>query len=154
RRVTIEAAREIVLALGAFGSPQALLLSGIGPAEHLRAHGIAVACDLPGVGGNLADHVNVPVQFACRDKRLSFARFQRLGRGLGLGLSGMAARRGPGAAPFWSACLFDPLGERDVPALQIFFTTMVVKEARDLGDADDSTLLDRLGRRIFVRGSK
>jgi choline dehydrogenase len=53
---TASAGREIVLAAGAINSPQILQLSGIGPAEHLRAHGVEVAHDLPGVGQNLQDH--------------------------------------------------------------------------------------------------
>jgi choline dehydrogenase-like flavoprotein len=50
---------KIVLCTGAIGSPHLLLLSGIGPADHLRAHGIAVRADLPGVGQNLRDHPHV-----------------------------------------------------------------------------------------------
>jgi choline dehydrogenase len=50
------AEREVVLCAGAIGSPQLLMLSGIGPAEHLRENGVAVALDLPGVGANLQDH--------------------------------------------------------------------------------------------------
>ncbi|QIM53048.1 GMC family oxidoreductase [Hydrogenophaga crocea] len=50
---------EVVLSAGAFGSPQLLMLSGIGPADHLQQHGIAVVHALPGVGGNLHDHVDV-----------------------------------------------------------------------------------------------
>ena len=53
----VRARREVVLSGGAFGSPQLLMLSGIGPAEHLRAHGIPVRHVLPGVGQNLQDHV-------------------------------------------------------------------------------------------------
>ncbi|MFN3495216.1 MAG: GMC family oxidoreductase, partial [Hydrogenophaga sp.] len=49
----------VVLAAGAIGSPQLLMLSGIGPATHLRAHGIGVVHDLPGVGENLHDHPDV-----------------------------------------------------------------------------------------------
>lgn len=47
---------EVVLSAGAFGSPQLLMLSGIGPAAHLREHGVGVAADLPGVGQDLQDH--------------------------------------------------------------------------------------------------
>ena len=49
---------EVVLSAGAFGSPQLLMLSGIGAAVHLRQHGIPVQADLPGVGGNLQDHLD------------------------------------------------------------------------------------------------
>lgn len=50
---------EVVLSAGAFGSPQLLMLSGIGPAEHLQQNGIRVVHALPGVGQNLHDHVDV-----------------------------------------------------------------------------------------------
>ncbi len=52
------ASREIVLSGGALNSPQLLMLSGVGPADHLRQHGIAVNADLPGVGHNLQDHLD------------------------------------------------------------------------------------------------
>ena len=55
----VRAAREVLLAAGAFGSPQLLMLSGIGPGEHLRALGIAVRVDQPGVGEGLQDHLDV-----------------------------------------------------------------------------------------------
>ena len=56
---TIAAAREVIVSAGAVNSPQLLMLSGIGPAEELRRHGIEVVCDLPGVGENLQDHQDV-----------------------------------------------------------------------------------------------
>lgn len=52
----IQAGREVILAAGAVGSPQLLMLSGIGPADHLTDVGIDPVVDLPGVGGNLVDH--------------------------------------------------------------------------------------------------
>jgi choline dehydrogenase len=52
----VKAGREVILAAGAIGSPQLLLLSGVGPAAHLREVGVDVVHDLPGVGANLQDH--------------------------------------------------------------------------------------------------
>lgn len=59
-------APQIVLAAGSIGSAQLLLLSGIGPADELRAVGVAPVCDLPGVGKNLQDHINIPITFHTR----------------------------------------------------------------------------------------
>ncbi|KAK6227320.1 choline dehydrogenase [Colletotrichum tabaci] len=53
---TINAAKEVILSAGALHSPQLLMLSGIGPAEHLTKHGIKVIADRPGVGQNMSDH--------------------------------------------------------------------------------------------------
>jgi len=52
----VRAEAEIILSAGAIGSPQLLMLSGVGPADHLHEHNIAVMADNPGVGGNLIDH--------------------------------------------------------------------------------------------------
>ena len=57
------ARREVILSAGAIGSPQLLMLSGVGPADHLRSHGIEVEVDLPGVGKNLHDHLFVPITY-------------------------------------------------------------------------------------------
>lgn len=59
----LTARREVILSAGAFGSPQLLLLSGIGPEAELRAHGIAVRKDLPGVGQNLQDHLDYTISY-------------------------------------------------------------------------------------------
>ncbi|WP_328606610.1 GMC family oxidoreductase N-terminal domain-containing protein [Amycolatopsis sp. NBC_00345] len=56
----IRAREKVVLAAGALKTPKLLMLSGVGPAEHLRAHGIDVVADSPGVGQNLHDHPMVP----------------------------------------------------------------------------------------------
>ena len=61
RDETARAEAEVILAAGAIGSPQLLMLSGIGPADHLRDQGIFVIADSPAVGANLADHPSVPV---------------------------------------------------------------------------------------------
>jgi len=58
------AAREVILCGGTYNSPQLLMLSGIGPAQHLQDMGVPVLHDLPGVGGNLGEHPRVPLEFA------------------------------------------------------------------------------------------
>jgi choline dehydrogenase-like flavoprotein len=62
------ASREVILCAGVYGSPQLLMLSGIGPAEHLRQHGIGVVADLP-VGDNLHDHMFVPMTYCMKSAR-------------------------------------------------------------------------------------
>lgn len=59
--IDVAASKEVVLSAGAFMTPKLLMLSGVGPAEHLKEHGIDVVLDLPGVGENYQDHVLVPV---------------------------------------------------------------------------------------------
>ncbi|KAI0922564.1 hypothetical protein AcV5_009503 [Taiwanofungus camphoratus] len=63
RRKFVRAQEEIVLSAGPFGSPHVLMLSGVGPSEHLKEHGIPVMKDLPAVGSNLEDHFGVTVGF-------------------------------------------------------------------------------------------
>jgi choline dehydrogenase len=62
----VRARREVILCGGAFNTPQLLMLSGIGPAAHLREHGIAPRVDLPGVGGNLQDRYEVALTHRMR----------------------------------------------------------------------------------------
>ena len=61
------ATREVILAGGAFNSPQLMQLSGLGPADLLRQHGIDVIADLPGVGADLQDHMQVRFQYRCTE---------------------------------------------------------------------------------------
>jgi choline dehydrogenase len=63
--VVARARREVVLCAGAYNSPQLLQLSGIGPAEHLRAMGIPVVLDSPGVGSDLQDHFGIGLEYRC-----------------------------------------------------------------------------------------
>ncbi len=58
-----KAGREVILSAGAIGSPQLMMLSGIGPGQHLQDHGIAVAHEMEGVGGNLQDHLQLRLSY-------------------------------------------------------------------------------------------
>lgn len=71
------AAREVILCAGAVQSPQLLLLSGAGPADHLRKQGIVPLAELTGVGENLQDHLAAPVVYRCR-KPVSLRRGETL----------------------------------------------------------------------------
>ena len=64
-RQTARARGEVIVSGGAYGSPQLLLLSGLGPAEHLQAMGVAVLRDMPAVGSNLHDHFNTYLTWRC-----------------------------------------------------------------------------------------
>jgi choline dehydrogenase len=59
------ATREVILCGGAINTPQLLMLSGIGPADELRQHGIRVVLDQPGIGANLQDHLDLGMSFRC-----------------------------------------------------------------------------------------
>jgi choline dehydrogenase len=63
---TMDCDREVVLAAGAFGSPQILLLSGIGPPSGIEPHGIHVVHELPGVGANLQEHQSIAMMYEAR----------------------------------------------------------------------------------------
>ena len=64
---TVHARREVLLCAGAIASPQILQRSGVGPAPLLRGLDIAVVRDLPGVGANLQDHLEMYLQYACKE---------------------------------------------------------------------------------------
>lgn len=67
---TVKAAREVILSGGTFNSPQLMMLSGIGPAEHLKLNGVEVKHDLPGVGENLQDHLDMILAWKSKEKDL------------------------------------------------------------------------------------
>ena len=148
---TVHAQCEVLLCLGTFGSPQILMLSGIGPQDHLTAHGIRTRVDLPGVGATLYDHPNMPMQFGLLDEGLSMSRFQRLDRAVGMGLRYLLTRTGPGAAPFWSTVLFHALRDSNIPELEVYFTPMLVKEEAESSGWTIQNIFN-LGRSVIARG--
>jgi len=98
---TVRATREVVLSGGAVNSPQLLMLSGIGPADHLREVGVDVVHDLPGVGGGLQDHPLVPVVWNVRSGNSLFRAESPSGYAQWFG-----ARRGPLTSNLAEAGLF------------------------------------------------
>ena len=150
----IRAEREVILCQGAFGTPQTLMLSGIGPADHLNQHGIKPVVDAPEVGKNLADHVDVSMQYGSDRMDLSLARFQRLDKAVGLMAQWLINGTGPGAGAFFSAVLFHAFDDPDLPELEVFMTPMTIEENMANGDRGKTPLLQRLGRKLLVRGRK
>ena len=67
----VRATREVILCGGAINSPQLLMLSGIGPADHLGEHGLDIVADLPGVGQNLQDHLQARLVYKCNEPTLN-----------------------------------------------------------------------------------
>ena len=92
----ITAKREVLLSAGAINSPQLLMLSGIGPEEHLRSVGIDPVQDLPGVGQNLMDHLEVYVQQTCVLPVSLHKHLGLLGRGK-IGVQWLLSQSGLGA---------------------------------------------------------
>ncbi|MCY3644923.1 MAG: choline dehydrogenase [Acidimicrobiaceae bacterium] len=98
RRVS---AGEVICCGGSINSPQLLQLSGVGPADLLRSHGIDIVADVPAVGANLQDHLEVYVQFACKQP-VSMQPNLAYWRRPWIGLQWLA-RRGPGATNHFEA---------------------------------------------------
>jgi choline dehydrogenase len=86
--------REIILCGGAVNSPQLLMLSGVGPADHVKSLGIDPVVDLPGVGGNLQDHVDAALLQFCKTND-SYDRANKLFSLLNYALN----KKGPGTSP-------------------------------------------------------
>ncbi len=119
---------EVIVALGAITSPQLLMVSGIGPEQNLRDVSVPVAVDLPGVGTNLQDHLALPVQYETTNPAATFDRYQRIDRGVMLGIRYLLTKSGPGAHPFWSCGAFKASDPEGAPELQFFFTPMLLIE--------------------------
>ncbi|MGI9202204.1 MAG: choline dehydrogenase [Woeseiaceae bacterium] len=127
RRKTAQAFRETILSGGPINSPQLLMLSGVGPAEQLRDAGIEVVHDLPGVGENLQDHLEVTVQVECTQP-VSIYRFYNLFGKAYVGARWLFTRTGIGATNQFDAGGFirSRVGVRH-PDLQYHFFPMAVR---------------------------
>ncbi len=109
-RKTVRAGREIVISAGSINSPKLLMLSGLGPADHLAEMGIPVIQDLPGVGQNLQDHIEVSLINELHGS-FSYDKYKRLHWRLIAGLQYAMFRSGPVASniveggAFWRSSL-------------------------------------------------
>jgi choline dehydrogenase len=94
---TIHAAREVIIAASSINSPKLLMLSGIGPAHHLREHGIEVTLDRPAVGQNLQDHLELYIQMAA-SKPVSLYKYWNIPMKGWVGTQWLLAKLGLGAS--------------------------------------------------------
>ena len=98
----VHASREVLVCAGAINSPKLLMLSGIGPADHIREHGIELRHHLPGVGQDLQDHLNIAVVNRCT-RPVTFDRYSNPLRQLAVGLQWIFTRKGFVASNVWEA---------------------------------------------------
>ncbi len=119
-------AKEVILCGGAINSPQLLQLSGVGNAGELRALGIDVVQDLPGVGENMQDHLEVYIQYACKQP-VSMQPYLAKWRAPFIGLQWLL-RRGPAATNHFEAGGFARSNDEvDYPNLMFHFLPIAVR---------------------------
>ena len=124
---TVRAKREVILASSSINSPKLLMLSGIGPAAHLAAHGIEIVADRPGVGQNLQDHLEVYIQMAASQPVSLFKYWNVFGKAW-VGLQWALMRSGPGASnQFESAGFIRSAAGVEYPDFQFHFLPIAVR---------------------------
>jgi len=119
--------REIVLSGGAINTPQILQLSGVGNADELAKLGIPVVHDLPGVGENLQDHLEVYVQYSCKEP-VSMQPMLKMWRRPFIGAAWLFLRKGPGATNHFEAGGFARSNEDvEYPNLMFHFLPIAIR---------------------------
>ncbi|MGC6472553.1 MAG: GMC family oxidoreductase [Parvibaculales bacterium] len=133
KEVRLEARKEIILSCGALNSPQILLRSGIGPSSEITKHGIDMVHELPGVGGNLQDHVGVTLQYACTQPITMHTSTQPLGMLLA-GLRYYLFGGGPASIPPTSGGAFiKSTPEKDIPDTQFHYVSLGMIDSHGRG---------------------
>ncbi len=123
----VRAKKEVILASSSINSPKLLMLSGIGPAAHLAAHGIEIVAHRPGVGQNLQDHLEVYIQMAASQPVSLFKYWNVFGKAW-VGLQWALTRSGPGASnQFESAGFIRSAAGVEYPDLQFHFLPIAVR---------------------------
>ena len=105
RKETLKASKEVLICAGSIGSPQLLQLSGIGPTKVLNDAGVDVLHELPGVGENLQDHLEVYFQYHCKKPITLNSKLNLLSKGL-IGIEWILAKTGLGATNHFESCGF------------------------------------------------
>ena len=127
RREVIRSGGDVVLSASAINTPKLLMLSGIGPADALRAHGIEVRADRPGVGANLQDHLELYVQMRASQPISLYTHWSPWGRAK-VGAQWLMSRAGPGASnQFESAGFVRSRPGVDYPDVQFHFLPLAVR---------------------------
>jgi choline dehydrogenase len=127
RRETVTARREVILAASSINTPKLLMLSGIGPGEHLGEHGIPVVADRPGVGGNLQDHLELYIQMKSR-KPITLYRYFNWPAQLVIGAQWLFLKSGLGTSnQFESAAFVRSAAGVDYPDIQFHFLPLAVR---------------------------
>lgn len=123
----IRAGAEVILAASSLNSPKLLMLSGIGPAAELRAHGIEVVADRPGVGANLQDHLEIYLQYAARQPITLYKYWNLFGKAL-IGAQWLFTRKGLGASNQFESCGFIRSDKGvEYPDIQYHFLPIAVR---------------------------
>jgi choline dehydrogenase len=118
---------EVVLCGGAINSPQVLQVSGVGDGDALRPLGVPVVHHLPGVGANLQDHLEVYIQYACKQP-VSMAPYVKWRYRPWIGFQWLALRRGPGATNHFEGGGFVRSNEDvDYPNLMFHFLPIAIR---------------------------
>ena len=124
---TVRARREVILAASSINSPKLLMLSGIGPAEELRAQGIAVLADRAGVGQNLQDHLELYVQQECLQPITLYSKLNLVSKGL-IGLEWLLFKSGLGTTNhFESAAFLRSAPGVEYPDIQYHFLPVAIR---------------------------
>lgn len=127
RRQTLRAGREVILSASSLNTPKLLMLSGVGPAGHLRDHGVPVVADRPGVGANLQDHLEIYLQAAAREP-VTLYKYWNLWGKAAIAAQWLATRRGLGASNQFEACGFiRSAAGVDYPDIQFHFLPIAVR---------------------------
>ncbi|MEY8880972.1 choline dehydrogenase [Donghicola sp. XS_ASV15] len=123
----IKATNEVIISASSINSPKLLMLSGIGPAEHLAEHGIDVIADRPGVGQNLQDHLELYLQVACKQPITLFKYWNLWGKAL-IGAQWLFTKKGLGASnQFESAAFIRSKAGVEYPDIQYHFLPIAVR---------------------------